>query len=229
MNRVPFLAILGGDSDRHLLIIAIVFLVVIFLLLGLLGMAIRATTSAMGKKMDDELHDAVIHRVIDNPKQLLRYGRIKNGRVFFKSALPALAVLLVSIILYVSYAGATGNWHEDFLGHFSTLFWTWDWDDPSCWSNFWGLTLLSGWPPLESSPHWVNEYWASYILVPLWTASIVLFALSVQAWIARLLLLHRRVHSVYGKSLEGFNFYDEEKAASLGKAADPADEGKNPS
>lgn len=210
MNSLLFVTF--SESDKKLLIIAIVFLVVLLLLLGLIGMAIRQLTASFGKQIDNEIHDVVVYRIIDNPKDLFRYGMIKNNRRFVKESLPAFLIFLVSIILYITYSAITGMWHEDFLGHFSSLLWTWDWNDPSIWSNFWGLTLLSNWPPLASSPHWVNEYWASYLLVPLWTISIVYFAITVQAWIGRLILLRRRTKTVFQKTLEGFNFYDEKKA-----------------
>ena len=211
MNSYLFISF--NESDKKLLIIAIVFLVILLLLLGLLGMAIRQVTASFGKQIDQEIHDVVVYRIIDNPKDLFCYGWKKNNRRFFKESLPAFLIFAISLILYITYSAITGNWHEDYLGHFSTLFWTWDWNDPSIWSNFWGLTLLSSWPPLVSSPHWVNEYWASYLLVPLWSASIIYFALVTQAWIARFIYLNRRTKTVYEKTLEGFNFYDQEKGA----------------
>ncbi len=210
-----------NDSDRRLLIILLVIALIVFLLLGALGMLIRYLNKRMSRRMDYEIHDAVVYRVIQTPEQLAKYGRAKNWQLFWKQASPAYLIALVSLLFYLIYSLISKNWHEDFWGNFSTLFYELDWGNPDNYANVFGITLLAKWPEAIRVPSWHNEYWASYILVPLWIASIVYYLVACQAFLARAFLLNKRTHTVFEKNLDDFNFFDDIKNNA------PADQGVN--
>jgi hypothetical protein len=199
-----------NETDRRLLIVLLIVLILFFVLLGLLGMLIRWISIEFAKRMDYELHDVVVYRVIQDPRSLRKYGLIKNNRVLFKQAIAPFIIAFVSLILYLVYSSVTGQWAEDHFTEFSTLFFNFNWSDPKIYANFWGMTLLTRWPDWipSAGPMWVSDFWASYLLVPMWLVSAVYFAVDIQAFVARLVMLERRCRTVFNKSLDGYNYYD---------------------
>lgn len=204
-----------NESDRRLLIILLVVVLLLFLLLGLLGMAIRAITLRMSRRMDYEIHDAVIYRVIQTPEALSKYGRKKNQALFFKQSVPPFLIALFSFLFYLVYGGISRNWGQNFFGEFDALFYHFDWGNPDNFVKVFGMTLLAQWPPVSSEPSFEASRWASYVLVPLWLVSIGYYLVVCQAYFARAYLLNRRTHTVFEKSLEDFNFFDDVKATSV--------------
>ena len=200
-----------SENDKRLLFILLIVFLIIFLLLGLIGVLIRTISKVFSRRMDYEIHEAVTNRVITTPEQLKKYGRVKNNRLFFKQAIPPFIILAVSLLMYLVYSFATGIWGEDYFGHFSSLLYTWDWGNPENYAEFWGLTLLRRCPPLLNEPHFVAEYWGSYILVPLWLTAITYYLVIIQAYVARAMMLEKRSHTVFEKSLEDFNYFTDTK------------------
>lgn len=207
MTPLLYFEVSMSDNDRKLLIVLMVILVLFFILLGLLGMLIRFTMQQQAKRIDTSMHDPVVYRVIADPKHFRKYGHAVNNRLLYHQALVPFILGSVSLLFYVIYSAITKNWTEDYFGHCSTLFFTWKWDDPSIYANFWGITLLTRWPDLLSSPTPQLAYWASYVLVPLALASILSFLVVIQAYFSRFLMINRRSRTIYEKSLEGYNFY----------------------
>lgn len=204
-----------NESDRRLLITLLIVILLLFLLLGLLGMVIRAITIRMSKRMDYEIHDTVVYRVIQTPEALAKYGRKKNRALFFTQCVPPFLLGIVALLFYVAYGAITENWGQDFFGEFGSLFYHFDWSNPENFTKIFGLTFLAQFPPVLKSPHFEVEYWASYTLVPLVLVTAIYYLVNCQAYFARAYLLNRRTHTVFEKSLEDFNFFDEVKATSV--------------
>jgi ABC-type multidrug transport system fused ATPase/permease subunit len=205
---MTFVSVTMNDSDRRLLIALLIVLLILFVILGLIGMLIRFINRKFAERMDDEIHDALYYRIIQDPKTLKRYGRAKNNRRFFKQMLPPFAIAVASVIIYVIYSAFFGNWADNHFARFGTLLIQFDWSDPSLYSQFFGLTLLSKWPTVLSYPRWVGEYFVSYVLVTMWIVAGIYWLIVVQAYAARTGMLRRRLRTVFNKSLENFNFYD---------------------
>lgn len=203
-----------NENDKRLMIILLFIMVFLFLIVGLIGMLIRFVTTKFGKRMDYEVHEAVVFRVISSPEQLKKYGNIKNNRYLVRSSVIPFLIGLASLLLWIIYSTVYGVWARDYFGEFSTLFFNFDWSNPENYVNFWGLTLLARWPNAISSPTWVNEYWGSYLLVPLWLTAIIWYAVVIQGYLARALRLNKLSHSIFEKSLEDFNYFDDVKNSS---------------
>ncbi len=200
-----------NENDKRLLIILLFILVFLFIIVGLIGALIRYVTNRFGRRMDYEVHEATVLRVIQTPEQMKKYGGIKNKRFLVKASLSPFLVAIASLLIWVIYSTTSGMWARDYFGEFSTLLFNFDWSNPDNFVNFWGLTVLAHWPPLSSSPTWHNEYWGSYLLVPLWLTAIAWYAIVIQGFLARWARLNKLSHSVFEKSLEDFNYFDDLK------------------
>ena len=64
-----------NENDKRLLIVLLFILVFLFLIIGLIGALIRFVTIRFGKRMDYELHEVLIYRVISTPEQLKKEKR----------------------------------------------------------------------------------------------------------------------------------------------------------
>ncbi len=216
-----------NESDKRLLIILLIVMIFLFIIIGLIGALIRSITIRFGKRMDYEVHEVVILRVITTPEQLKKYGRVKNNRQLIRMAVFPFLVGLLSLLIWIIYSTIYGVWSRNYFSEFSTLLFNFDWNNPNNFANFWGLNLLAKWPDLISSPTWYNEYWGSYVLVPLWIITIVWYLVVIQAYLARAARLNKLSHSIFEKSLDDFNYFDDMKAA-VANASANKENSKNP-
>jgi len=200
-----------NQSDKRLLYILLIVFVILFIILGLIGALIRKVSSIFAARMDYEMHEAVTRRIIETPEQLKKYGRAKNRRRFFIEAIPPFCIALASVLIYLICSFATGIWSRDYFKEFSNLFFVWDWSDPTIHSKFFGFDIVSDFPPLIHGPQFFIEELPSYILVPVWLTAIIYYIVVIQAFVARWGMVNRRAHTVFEKSLENFNHYDDQK------------------
>lgn len=203
-----FVEISMSENDKRLLIILLVIAILLFILLGLIGMLIRYIMQEQGKRIETYLSDGVRYRVVSDPEHFKKFGWKVNNRMLYKQALVPWILGAVSLLVYILFAAITNEWGRDYWGEFRTLFYQWDWGNSDNFVNVFGLHLLAKWPDLLSAPSWHNEYWISYVLVPLWLTSIIYYLVVAQAYLSRGIAISRLARSVYNKSLDGFNYYD---------------------
>ena len=198
-----------SQNDKRLLFVLLIVFVILFVLLGLIGALIRKVSTTFAARMDYEIHEAVTRRVIETPEQLKRYGRAKNRRRFFIEAIPPFCIALLSLLIYLVTSFATGIWARDYFKEFTSLFFVWDWASPTIHTKLFGIDVISDFPPLLHGPQFFVEELPSYILVPVWCTSIIYYIVVIQAYVARSSMLNKRAHTVFEKSLEGFNHFDD--------------------
>ena len=75
------LFILLSESDKKALIVLLVIAMVLFLIIGLLGVAVRKTMIYQGKKADNMLHDVAITHVVDTPAAFKKLGLKKKSGI----------------------------------------------------------------------------------------------------------------------------------------------------
>ncbi len=196
------------QTDRRLLIAAIIVLTILFIVFALIGALVRLITLSFGKKLDNLVADAVKYRIIDNKKQFKEYAYKKNGRRFVKEATPGVCIILVSVIFYIIAGIVTNTWAKPYFTEFSTIFWKWDFANQDNYVTLWGMKLLNHWPALINTPHLVGEYWDSYVLSTLWIVGGTYILVCAWAYLSRAIYVSKRANDIYKKSLEGFNYYD---------------------
>jgi len=201
-----------SETDKKALIILLIFLVIAILIIGLFGIAVRATMRYQAKRADTMMHDVAVTHVIDNPKAFRRFGFKKNNRALYRDMLYPFGVALVALIIWVIFNIATGQWGENVWAHFGELFFRFKTDnsqyppDDPLWVKIFGMTFLARWPEtVEGYPRFEVGHIASYIEVSLWIIAIAWYAYDCQAYISRMVRIIRRSSSIYEKSLEGFN------------------------
>ena len=212
MNKLVYAVFEASEADKRALIILLVLLAIALLLIGLIGVAIRFAMRFQARRADTMMHDVAKSRVIDNPRDFIRFGWKKNCRVLYRDSLLPFLVALVGIIIWVIFNLATGRWQDNIFEHFGELFFRIKTDnsqyppDDPLFVKVFGVTLFARWPELEPGfPTFNVEHLCSYISVALFIVSWVWYAVLCQAFISRQWMIYRRSRTVYEKSLEGFN------------------------
>ena len=140
------------ENDKRMIIVILLFLFLIFVIIGYLGKLIKRAMTFQANKMDDMVHDVIVTGVITDSNHLLKYGVKKNHRQLFKNSwIPVLImsvsglVMLIWCIIYDNWTINPFEWGEG-IG-FGTLLFHFDWDGAER-ANFFGVTLISNWPEL---------------------------------------------------------------------------------
>ncbi|MBO4540994.1 MAG: hypothetical protein J5736_03370 [Bacilli bacterium] len=147
INNLLFLASTMTENDRRALIIVIILLLFIFLILGLLGMAIRAILLHQSKAADTLLYDVAVTHVVNNPASYRKLGRKKNVRLFFRQSFIPFLVIAVGILTWVIYSSITSTFDHNIFEEFSDLIFVWDFENPDNYTVVFGITLLAKWNP----------------------------------------------------------------------------------
>ena len=206
MNFVTLISL--SDKDKRVILIFFLLLIVLIAFIAVIGAIITRVMKWQGKRMDDLTHDVVVTNVVNNKKDFLRYARIKNYYTFVKQSWKPLAVLFITAMVLIIHNSVTG-WDYDLLDFektgFNTLFFVWDFSDPNIFHSFFGIKLLSDWPPIINYPHFSTEAWASYIFFFGMMIGGCWYLITLQCVIARTIRMYQLYYDLYRKSLDGFN------------------------
>lgn len=197
------------ENDKRLIVTLLLVVILVFVLIGYIGMIITRVMKWQGKKMDNLVHDVVVTKVITDKKHFIRYGRKKNWRTFFKQAWKPIIIMTVGIIVLLVrnmiYRDFSYNVFDYKKTGFGTLLFLWDFSSKDIYTTVFGIKVLAKWPPLLNTPHFELEAWASYIFMPCMIVGGGWYLVALQSLIARTIKLYKLSHSVFDKSLDGYN------------------------
>lgn len=188
------------ENDKRLIFALLLVFILVFVLIGYLGMLVVKVMKWQGKKMNHMCSDVLTTFVITEKKQFYRYARKKNNRLFYKQSwLPLLLIIVAVIILIVGEATYKNPWHYNPFNKedgFGTLLFIWDWNDPDSWTKVFGLKVLAKWPPLYPGygrPKFELRAWRAYVFVPFVFIGGLWYLIAVQAYISRMIAI-RKIH-----------------------------------
>lgn len=200
------------ENDKRLILAFLLVLILLFVLIGYIGMLIVRIMRWQGKKLDNMVADVLTTRVITNKKHFTRYARKKNWRYFFKQSWIPLLILLGSVGTLV----VRGIIQHDFWSYnpfnnvdgFSSLLFLWDFGNKDYYTTVFNITLLSSWPAVINSPHFVVDAIPSYIFTIGLTIGGLWYLWTLQTVIARTIRMFQLGRSVFDKNLDKFNTND---------------------
>lgn len=204
-----------SDKDKRVILIFFLLIIVTIAFIAVCGAIITRVMRWQGLRMDDLTHDVVVTDVIENRKQFYRYARIKNWRLFFLQSWKPLVIILASVLILLLRNAITRDWTYDLFDYkvtgINTLFFILDFQDPSIYHTFFGITLICDWPKTISTPHFSIQAWASYLFFGGLTVGGIWYLISVQCVVSRTIRMYKLAQQMYHKSLEGYNKYDQYK------------------
>ncbi len=223
-----------SETDKRVLFALLIIFILLVVIIAYIGYLINVVMKRQGKRIEHYVSDVVYTRVITDPKHFKQYARKKNWQIFYKrSKWPIFLVAIAGILLLV-YEFIKGFNYNPFssVDGFGTLLFSWDFGDPDLYQEFFGVKLISKWPALSNTPHFVAEAWCGYIFVPLFLTGVIWYLGCVQALIARYLHINKLSDSIFSKNLENFNqnaqLYNSLNPNQLGPQQQPQQPQNNP-
>ena len=196
-----------SESEKRVIFAFLLLFILLLVIIAFVGYLIMKSIKRQGKKIEKAVYDVVVTRVITDPKEFKAYAKKKNWQMFFDNAKFAAGLLLTSFMILVIRNAFLG-WDYNPWGieeGFGSLLFVWDFTDPTCYKEFFGINLLADWPPLINSPHFVSEAWVSYIVIPMFLFGIIWYLRAIHCLIARTLHINKLAISVFEKDLSTFN------------------------
>lgn len=194
-----------SENEQRLIISLLLIVILAFVIVGYISLLIKKVMEKQATKADGMLQNVVKAEYFDNERSLKRFGRKKNGRVFFKQARIPFLIMLVSMIGLLLYCLFKGDWHYNPFNSkdgFGTLFFLHDWSDKSTYTTrVFFLTVMSNMPPRTHTPEFVWSAWFSYLFVPAMTVGLIWYLIEAQAFIARSFRVNKIARGIYRKKL----------------------------
>ena len=192
-----------SDNDKRLIFSLLLILVVVIVLIGLLGYILFRVMKWQSKKMDSLVHDVVITKVITDKKSFIRYGRYKNWALYFKQAYIPLLIIIFAFVILIVHNSITGNWNYNpfsTYNGFGTIFFTWK--NSGQYTD--GSLIKFAKLVVDNKPHLINIAWAGYIFGPSILVGGTWYFIVASCLLSRTILLYKRSHDIFEKSLEGY-------------------------
>ena len=195
---------MSEDSKR--LIIALLFaLIVIFIIVGCIGLIVKKVMKKQGEGADNMMYDVIRAGIFNKKSDLIKFGFKKNNIVFFKQAWKPFIVMLSASLILVLYCLIMNNWDVNIFDNntegIGTLFHVFDWQHVERTKVF-GYEIISDWPPILTKPHWSWYAWGSYLFVPAMAVGLLWFMFCVQAFIARSFRIFKVAKKVFSRTID---------------------------
>jgi len=191
------------ENDKRFIFALLLLIILLFVIIGYLGLLITRVMKWQGKKMDTLCHDVIVTKVITNKKDLFKYGIKKNWRLFFSQAIIPMIIIVAAITLLLIYDGVTHNWgYNPFSveNGFGSLFFTFELTDQYVGWWIFAFRVIK----VSHYPTFVASAWCGYIFCPLILVGGCWYLVTVQCLISRTIRLYTLSKSVFEKSLDGY-------------------------
>lgn len=193
------------ENDKRILIALGILLILIFVIVGYIGLIVERVMKRQAKKAGTMMHDVVAAKVITTEHAFKKFGRKKNNRLFAKQAIIPVIILAFAGLIYLIYGAVSQNWALKIFDHekegFGTILFLWDFAKAPH-AIFFGMDIICGWPPLLNAPHWEATAWASYIIVPCLFVGGIWLLVDTQAHIARAFKIRKLSKTVFNPTLD---------------------------
>lgn len=198
------------ENDKRVILALLLFIILFFVLIGYLGMIVKRVINYQGKKLDYYVADPVTTRVITTPRHFVKYARKKNAYVFYRKALMPVVIIFISIGLWMIsniWLGWDYNPFTDVDKGFASILFLWDFQDPDCWTQFFGtpLYIFTSWPPLVHTPTFHIESLGVYLFVIGLIIGGFWYLHQVTCYIARELRIRKLKNTIFSKNLDNFS------------------------
>lgn len=111
---VPLLVKLS-EEDKRVLIAVAIFLILLFILVGVFAKFINKYMKSAGRQVDNYTHDLVNYKIITNPHQFRRYMIPVEIRHFYLANRIPIRILLLTVLLVYAYFGTFENGRFDLI------------------------------------------------------------------------------------------------------------------
>lgn len=197
-----------SENDKRIILALLLLLILVFVIVGYLGLLVEKVMKKQGNKISSMMHDVVAAKVVTNKRSFIKLAKKKSNRLFVKQSFIPILILIFGALIYILYGAITKHWNLNLFDHkkegFSTILFLWDFPNAPK-AKFFGMEIISGWPPILNKPHFELSAWASYIIVPCIFIGGIWLLIASQAHIARFFRLNKLSKTVFNPTLDNYN------------------------
>jgi hypothetical protein len=207
-NIVTFISL--SKREQQFLIALFLIIIAFIALVGLIGHVIKKLMASQGRRVDEMMSQLVEHHIVTDHRHYWSVAMNKSHRLLLIQMTWPLLIIGVNILWYwllIHFTGDNGLFIDMFnyqTRGFNTILFVFDWANTPK-SIFFGMSLVSGWPPLLNTPHFVLEAWPNYIFVTISLIGLIWLVFSNLAFISRTLRIRQTHRSIFIKPLESLN------------------------
>ena len=205
---MKFLASIQNEADHRALIIAIIILVVLFFIIGLIGMGIRALMAIQAKRIETAMADVTKTHVVQTPDEFRKLAIKKSNRMLYRDTLVPFLLCFIGLLIWTIGNLIYHRWGANIFADFQDLFFSFDWEAEGVIVKVFGLSLVGQIPPVSHRPEFILDHLCNYFAVAFFLVSWVYYFVVCQAFLSRLYALFHLGRTVFEKSLTDYHADD---------------------
>lgn len=199
MNYI-LLASKFSESDKKIAVILIVILLFVIIIFGYLQKLVGYIMRYQGLQVDTMMFNIMKTRTIEDKKTFRKEAYRKSMVLFVKKSWLSFTITLCLVFAILIYGWATNdNSFSYFSEGWDALIYKLDWPT----TKIFGLTLISDWPTVTSTPDYSWEFskYYAFIITILGSISALFYLYQVQAYLSRCLRIRQLNRKYFTKQL----------------------------
>lgn len=186
------------------LLTILVIILSIFFIFGLIGRLVQVIMKNQQKKVDKLMSKLILSKVVNNEKDFRRIANYKSRIYFFKHAMPAIFILLATLLLYIVsisvYSGMNNGEYVSMFYLFGRTIYPWQGQIHYVFPLGFDTSELVAVTPF-------NEFSTWYIIISIVTISLLIIGLvyyfsQVSGYLARKYRINKLADSMFTKNLD---------------------------
>lgn len=209
MSFIPLLVKLSENEKRF--IVVLFFLIIIVLaLLGLIYDGLNKFMAAQGKDVGRLMANQLDSGYISSLQQFKRNSYKKSRIEFYKHFRKTFLAMIIWFAAYGTVSLLYKHWLDIFdqsKEGIMTLVYTFDFANATT-NTFFGITLISDFPPVLHHPEFHVEAIPSYILFLVAAVIVIIFILQVFSYLARTIFIMQHSKKMFTRDIRDYKLND---------------------
>jgi hypothetical protein len=206
----PTILIKLSESEKRFLIVLFFVIVVLLFVFGLFYEGVSRYMAKQGEDIGRLMATQVESGYISSLKQFQRNSFRKSRLEFYRQFSKTFIMMLVWFALYGTISIFYQHWLDlfDYTSEgFTTILWKFDYANTPR-AEFFGMSIISDWPPLLHTPFFSAKAIPSYILALFGIVILILFVGQVLSYMARTLFIVQHSKKMFTRDLRDYKLSD---------------------
>lgn len=206
----PYILIKLNESEKRFLIVLFFLIVVVLFVCGLFYEGITRFMARQGEDIGRLMATQVESGYISSLKQFKRNSYRKSRLEFYRQFIKTFIMMIIWFAIYGTVSIFYRHWLDlfDYTSEgFTTLLWKFDYANTPR-TTFFGMSIISDWPPLLHKPFFSAKAIPSYLLAVFGIVIIILFVGQVLSYLARTIFIIQHSKKMFTRDLRDYKLSD---------------------
>lgn len=206
----PAILVKLSESEKRFLIIIFFVIVVILFVFGVLYEAVGKALNKQGEDIGRLMATQIESGYISSLKQFERNSYRKSRLEFYRQFIKTFIMMIIWFAIYGTVSIFYRHWLDlfDYTSEgFTTILWKFDYANTPR-TTFFGMSIISDWPPLLHTPFFSAKAIPSYFLAVFGIVIIILFVGQVFSYLARTIFIMRYSKKMFTRDIRDYKLSD---------------------